>query len=59
MIRHIPAFASDIARWVRETATSVNSLIALVESPQVNQVRYNPATPGLEYYDGSAWQPVP
>lgn len=59
MIRRIPAFASDTARWIRESANSLNALIGLVENPQLNQVRYNPDAPGLEYWNGSAWTAIP
>lgn len=58
MIRRIAPFASDLARWIRDAANSVNALADRVETPQANDVRYNPATPGLEYYDGSTWHPV-
>ena len=58
MTQHVSTNDPDFPRWIRSAAIAINSLIGLVETTKVNEVRYNPAIPGLEYWDGTAWLPV-
>lgn len=58
MIRNVSTDDTDFPRWRRAAAFAINALISRLETPQVNDVRYNPATPGLEYYDGTTWLPA-
>lgn len=59
MIPRITPIATDLPKWVRDVATSLNAVLKRVEEPQLNQVRYNGSLPSkLERWDGTAWVSV-
>lgn len=50
----------DPPEWIRKAAGVINALIRRVvtlETVQTGDVRYSGGV--LQYWDGSAWQPVP
>lgn len=56
----LPVIAPSVPVWIRDAATAINGLLARMDAAErlnVGSVRYEAGV--LEYWDGTAWQPVP
>lgn len=56
----LPVIADSWQRWIRDAAGIVNRLggrVDALEALPATNVRYEAGV--LEYWDGTAWQPVP